>query len=273
MSKLFDDASLAMIPSAYKDGKLYSVKPENGDGDFTFSRGSNLAATRVGPTGLIEKGRENLLKQSNQFDTTWGITGSATLTSGQSGYDGSSDAWLLTKTASSTYINQNTTSSGVSTFSVYAKAGTNTHIAFWIRNANDGKYFDLVNGTIGSDFNSTPIDASIESMGDGWYRCSVTTINADNNCRIYPADADGDISGTSGSIYIQDAQLEIGLAATDYIESGATTGKAGLLEDEPRFDYSGVRLVRVFCWSHREATCCRIVNTSVQVTGQRQMLR
>ena len=32
-----------------------------GDGDFTFSRGSNLAATRVGPTGLIEKGRENLL--------------------------------------------------------------------------------------------------------------------------------------------------------------------------------------------------------------------
>jgi len=33
--------------------------------------------------------------------------------------------------------------------------------------------------------------------------------------------------------------LEIGLAATDYIESGATTGKAGLLEDEPRFDYSG----------------------------------
>ena len=29
------------------------------------------------------------------------------------------------------------------------------------------------------------------------------------------------------------------LAATDYIESGATTGKAGLLEDEPRLDYSG----------------------------------
>jgi len=33
--------------------------------------------------------------------------------------------------------------------------------------------------------------------------------------------------------------LEIGLAATEVIESGATTGKAGLLEDEPRFDYSG----------------------------------
>jgi hypothetical protein len=34
-------------------------------------------------------------------------------------------------------------------------------------------------------------------------------------------------------------QVEVGLAATEYIESGASTGKAGLLEDEPRFDYSG----------------------------------
>jgi hypothetical protein len=33
--------------------------------------------------------------------------------------------------------------------------------------------------------------------------------------------------------------LELGLAATEYIESGASTGKAGLLENEPRFDYSG----------------------------------
>jgi len=44
--------SLAMIPSGYKDGKVYSVLPENGDGDFTFSRGSH--ATRVNSEGLIE---------------------------------------------------------------------------------------------------------------------------------------------------------------------------------------------------------------------------
>ena len=36
---------LAMIPSGYKEGKVYSVLPTNGDGDFTFSRGSS--ATRV----------------------------------------------------------------------------------------------------------------------------------------------------------------------------------------------------------------------------------
>ena len=48
-----------------------SVKEVLVNGDFTFSRGSNLAATRVDVNGLIEKGRENLLLKSNQFDTTW----------------------------------------------------------------------------------------------------------------------------------------------------------------------------------------------------------
>jgi len=44
--------SLAMIPSAYADSKVYSVLPNNGDGDFTFDRAST--ATRVGQNGLIE---------------------------------------------------------------------------------------------------------------------------------------------------------------------------------------------------------------------------
>jgi len=44
--------SLAMIPSAYADSKLYSVLPNNGDGDFTFTRDS--AATRIGSNGLIQ---------------------------------------------------------------------------------------------------------------------------------------------------------------------------------------------------------------------------
>ena len=85
---LYKDASLVMIPSAYKDGKLYSIRPTDGSGDFTFSRGSNLAATRVDVNGLIEKGRENLLLQSNQFDTTWDKC-IISITSGQVGYDGS----------------------------------------------------------------------------------------------------------------------------------------------------------------------------------------
>ena len=236
----FDSASLAFLPSsgAGKDGKAYSIKPTDGTGDFTFSRGSNLAATRVGADGLIEKGRENLLLQSNQFDTTW-VEINGSVTGGQSGYDGSSDAWLLSKTAANGRTNQNVSQSGVQTFSVYAKANTATWLKLqvWDGSSFYTTSFDLSTGAIGSLFNL--IDANTENVGGGWYRCSIS-LNANNQLLyIYPAEADNDTSATTGSIYIQDSQLEIGLAATDYIESGATTGKAGLLEDEPRFDYSG----------------------------------
>ena len=234
----FDDASLAFLPSgaAGKDGKAYSIKPTDGTGDFTFSRGSNLAATRVGADGLIEKGRENLLVRSNEFDTTW-VNANTAETSGQSGYNGSSDAWLVTKSAANGMIYQDISASGVQTLSVYAKAGTST----WLRlvantSAFQGGYFDLSNGVTGGVENA--VDTEIEDIGSGWYRCSVILNGSTTRVRIYPAEANSS-AATTGSIYIQDAQLEIGLAATDVISTGATTGKAGLLEDEPRFDYSG----------------------------------
>ncbi len=234
---LYKDASLVMIPSAYKDGKLYSIRPTDGSGDFTFSRGSNLAATRVDVNGLIEKGRENLLLQSNQFDTTW-FNSNSTETSGQSGYDGSNNAWLLTKSAAGGRINQSVSLSGVQTLSIYAKAGTLDWLRFiTIGGTTSSTYFDLANGSVGSVLSS--IDTSITSIGNGWYRCSVTTNQPLTEVRIYPADADNDTSGTSGNIYIQDSQLEAGLVATDYIETGASTAQAGILEDMPRLDYSG----------------------------------
>jgi hypothetical protein len=52
MSNLYDDASLIMFPSGYKEDKIYSLKPTDGSGDLTFTRAS--AATRVNAEGLIE---------------------------------------------------------------------------------------------------------------------------------------------------------------------------------------------------------------------------
>ena len=207
--------------------------------DFTFSRGSNLTATRVDSNGLIEKGRENLLLQSNQFDTTWTLN-DASVTSGQSGYDGSSDAWLLTKTGSYGQLQQSLSAfSGVHTFSVYIKAGDSNWARVRVGSApKNSSFFDLQNGVIGAS-GTTPIDSNIENIGGGWYRCSITTNISASIVYVYPAEGDGLVSGTSGSIYIQDAQLEQGLVATEYIESGASTGLAGILEDSPRFDYSG----------------------------------
>ena len=204
--------------------------------EFTFSRGADIGATRVNKDGLIEKFRENLLTYSNQFDTTWTLTNTA-LTSGQSGYDGSSDAWLLSKTNIFGRVEQSVSFSGVHTISVYAKAASKS----WIRirdEDNRGAYFDLSgSGAVGTT--NLIIDANIESVGSGWFRCSVTGNFDATDVLIYVADDDDDTSDTSGSIYIQDAQLEQGLVATDYLESDDETGKAGVLENLPRIDYTG----------------------------------
>ena len=103
---------------AAKDTKLLASTVSDDSGrfyprEFTFTRGSNLSATRVNADGYIEKGYENLLVQSNQFDTTW-VNGGTTVTSGQSGYDGTNNAWLLSKGAANyTRITQTIAKSGV----------------------------------------------------------------------------------------------------------------------------------------------------------------
>ena len=242
---LYKDASLVMIPSAYKDGKLYSIRPTDGSGDFTFSRGSNLAATRVDVNGLIEKGRENRFLQSNNFNTSWTLS-AASITSGHSGYDGTNNAWELIESATTAehLIRQTPSFGGVVTLSVYAKA--NTRDWLWLRGVTGGAniraWFDLSNGTTGGSSGSL-IDYTMTSAGGGWWRCSLT-LNHDAAFEYYiglsSADGSAGYAGDgSSSIYIQDAQLEAGLVATDYIETGASTAQAGILEDMPRLDYSG----------------------------------
>ena len=234
----YDDASLVFLPSgqAGKDGKAYSMKPTNGDGDFTFSRGSNLTATRIDSNGLIEKGRENLLLQSNSFDTTW-TTSNASLTSGQSGYDGSSDAWKLSSNSAGTNrrISQTKSQNGIVTFSVYAKAGTYSG-RLYLRAAGDQNYrayFDLSNGT--TDGGTNLLTSNSTPVGNDWYRYEATW-NLGTGSGFDIRFGDATIAGDY--FYIQDAQLEIGLTSTEHIESGASTGLAGILEDSPRFDYS-----------------------------------
>ena len=45
--------TVALIPSAYKSGLVYSILPASGRGDFNFNRPSS--ATRVNPDGLVEE--------------------------------------------------------------------------------------------------------------------------------------------------------------------------------------------------------------------------
>ena len=55
---LYDKSSLILVPSGVKASKVYSQRPENGDGDFTFSRAS--VANRINKNGLIEQVASNV---------------------------------------------------------------------------------------------------------------------------------------------------------------------------------------------------------------------
>lgn len=240
MGSALDSASLIMYPSGYSDGVLGSAKPTDGSGDFTFTRGSNLSATRVGPNGYIEKGYENLLLQSNSFLTSPWVAIGTSVTGGQAGYDGSNDAWLLeaSSTGSSRYAFQNISTSGVNTFSLYAKAGTSDYIRIQINASSTSfAYFDISAGTAGTTLND--IDTDIEDVGSGWYRCSLTMNNSSITAvRIYVA-ALNSVSVTAGdNVYIQDAMLNQGLVAYPYIETTTAPVAGGILEDEPRIDFS-----------------------------------
>jgi len=233
---ILDKASLIQIPSGYKSTKLYSLRPSNGDGDFTFARSSS--ATRVNSEGLIEKGRENLMTYSNTFNVSWSNNGDS-IVSGQSGYDGSNDAWLFTTSASSQYLAKGQSVSGVQTFSVYAKAGTADGIVIrFIGGSNPYVFWNLNDGSYaGSGGGAGIVARESVSVGNGWYRVSITMDDPSTSVRIYCGTSGGAFA--AGNIIIQDAQLEQGLVATDYIETTTTTEKAGIFEDVPRLDYSG----------------------------------
>ncbi len=231
---------------AAKDGNLlgYAVGDSSGKyvpREFTFTRGSNLAATRVAANGLIEKGRENLATYSNDFsNAAWTMSGSAPI-GGQDGYDGSNDAWSITGDVGDNWLfKRNDTiiqKSGIQTFSIYVKKNATYGIRiYFFGTANANTYFNLSNGTIVNASNT--IDSKIEPVGSDWFRCSITFEQTTTQMYLYATNNENVMLDGITHI-LQDAQLEQGLVATDYIETGATTVQAGLLEDEPRIDYTG----------------------------------
>lgn len=237
---IYDQASLVLFPSGYKDNLLYSHKPTNGSGDFTYSRGTDTA-TRVGADGYIKKERVNLLLQSNQFDTTWVINTS--VSEGEEGYDGTTDAWSLTRASGGSLMGRQTISlSGVSTYSIYAKINTNNGIGLALGGLSTSALFDLRDATKTQAVDEAGIISSSQKyVGNGFYRLSITAnVSGSTEARIYLATADATLTdGNGGTHIIQDAQLEEGLVATPYIETTTAPVYEGLTDNLPRIDYTG----------------------------------
>jgi hypothetical protein len=233
----FDDASLVMIPSGYKDQKIFSVKPLDGSGDLTFSRASS--ATRVASNGLIEKVRTNLALQSETFDNASWVKDSATITANTiaNPLNGAITADTWTATADPSFLFQGVAlSAGEISASIFAKANASSVIRMDLVTSGFAQgaslTFNLANGTAGTITqygSASGFVAKVENYGSGWYRISITgnIVSGTYSSQFYIG---------SGSVYIYGNQIEYGVV-TDYIATTSAAVSVGPVSGLPRLDY------------------------------------
>jgi hypothetical protein len=184
LDKYYAKASLVMVPSLYKTSIVYSERPLTTDGQLAFTR-SNDTATRVGPDGLIEKVRTNLVLQSEAFDNaSWVKTqdGQVTITANAAvAPNGTTTAEKMIPSAIAGFhcVQQLVTlSAGEASVSVYAKAVENSFLQIFDALTVEFVNFNLTTGAVGS---SSVYVGSIEDAGNGWYRCKATKVVPSGN--------------------------------------------------------------------------------------------
>lgn len=249
--------SLAMLPCAFDAGKLYSVLPDTGAGDFTVSR--NGTATYLDKDGLIktalaneprfefntdgsfigvlvEPAATNLQVRSEDVGVSpWNmtrVTRTANVTETLDPAGGNTADKIIPTTESNSHYTTRIaeTQNGQYTVSIFAKAAGYNFIT--LRDiSGSNRYRSTFNLSTGTVFNLYPSisTASIQNYGNGWYRCivsySATSQGVGNAIEPIPTDGTGNIfagDGVSGA-FLWGAQLEIGSVATSYIPTVAST--------------------------------------------------
>ena len=193
--------------------------------DFTFSR--STTGTYTDSDGYIQEMPYNLLSYSEDLTNTWSRT-DATVTSGQSGYDGTNNAWLFDVSVDGGNLRKNISVVGVNNFSVYAKKGTANGVRIrFDQNTDTNVYIDLTDGSIFTSANT--LSVNVDSIGNGWYKINFSFEAVGLILfRIYTTD--GTATRISGTIFLQSPQLVKGSSTKTYFP---TTTRLNM----PRVDY------------------------------------
>jgi hypothetical protein len=245
------------------------VNTQSLDPRISFTRASS--ATYFDPTGTIQTvnvnqprfdydpstviSRTNLLTYSEQLDNAaWNTTSSTVTPNATIDPTGNTNADLIVSNLNINLghniyqaVTVNTTGSNTYTYSTFLKYnGNNAQLTVNVApNTWYGAQFNLQTGTINLNIGSGT--SSISSVGNGWYRCSITVTATITpaNCFIELVNASFNNSfvGTgTGGVYAWGAQLESGSNTTAYISTidSATTvydqnaTPRGLLIEESR---------------------------------------
>ncbi len=180
---------------------------------------------------LIEESRTNLILQSEDLDTTWAETRATLSLNSVVAPTGALTAdRLIASTDNNTHFTSQTfTGTAAShTFSVYAKASGLNHVALRLFNGTSQvglAYYNLSTGATGTVTAGT---AAITSVGNGYYRCSLTaTLAASASCTsdIQLANADNSnsfIGNAFDGVTLWGTQVELGAFPTSYIPTVAS---------------------------------------------------
>jgi hypothetical protein len=241
LDKYYAKASLVMVPSLYKTSIVYSERPLSTDGELTFTRASS--ATRVNSSGLVERVRTNILTYSEDMVADKATSFTTVTNNFTTAPNGTTTAAKLENTATASQLRTSIATFSLSTFSFYAKYESNQFVqAISAADVDCFVNFDIQNGVIGTA-GAEALYPQIESVGSGWYRCSVYFNSAAaSSYRLYMVSSltagYTSASVTVGSVYYTWGwQIETGDIATDYIPTTTTAVSVGPVANLPRLNY------------------------------------
>jgi len=245
MGNAYNNASLLVTANGYKASKIYSAKPTDGSGDLAFSRASTAMRRNsaglweevannvprlqypVGggcPSWLFEPQATNVLQQSENFGTTWGISGvTVNPNQTQSPFVGLL-ADELTYLSGGDYVIQST--------SLLNGVGKTITASFYIKNkdflTNETLRIGMYDGSLSLAVIYKPFENTyvIDNSGfsnavvtqvnevNGWTRISITGTTTWNNGYFFTSSFGG---ASPRSIYLSNVDLVESSAATSPI--------------------------------------------------------
>jgi hypothetical protein len=221
------------------------------DPRITFVRNSTATYYDGQTTAMAE---QNLLLQSQDFSNSAWIANFITK-SYTTALDGTNSALLMTGDGTANvhrlYYWNTYPITSQRTYSIYAKAGTNSFLQIYCSNdSNVYANFNLTTGLVGTIGSSVTASNPVY-ISDGWYRCSMTTSSVSASAIFFnlvssSTSAIGELNSLATSVYLWGAQLEQRSSVTAYTPTTTAaitnyipvlmTAPAGV----PRLDYNPI---------------------------------